>query len=116
MVSMELRDVSWMDWRCGLYAGCFGLALGCLLRMVVMDPWVGVHVAGAAMAWFMAKASMWSEENEALRGEIAELQKTVMVVKSTMHEMAMMNRELEAVNRGIGWRTMVRRQSSANSL
>lgn len=92
---MELWDVTVMDWARALFAVGFGAMMGGLLRLVVVEPWVGVHVTGAAMAWFMADASGRCDENEALRGEIVELEKQVVVLKSAMHEMAKMQSEME---------------------
>ena len=113
---MELRDVMWTDWRRALLAGMFGVVTGLLLRLVVTDPWVGVHVTAAVMAWFVADSSARSEENEALKQDRAELEKMVVALRSTMHEMSQANSELEAVNRKIGWRNSIARQGSANSL
>ena len=115
-VRMELRDVMRTDWRRALMAGMIGGCTSLVLRLVVTDPWVGVLVTAAVMAWFMLEALAQCEENEALKQDRAEMEKMVVALRSTMHEMSQANKEREAVNRKIRWRSSIARQGTANSL
>ena len=104
------------DWWRALLAGMIGGCTLLVLRLVVTDPWVGVLVTAAVMAWFMLEALAQCEENEALKQDRVEMEKMVVALRSTMHEMSQANKELEAVNRKIRWRSSIARQGTANSL
>ena len=111
---MELRDVtmSGIDWQRALFAMLLGGGLTGLLRLVTLNPWLGVFVTACTTMWFLAEASdMWAE-CEGKCHEVVELEKQVVVLKSAMQEMAVMNSELESVNRRLGSRNRSRSSSS----
>jgi hypothetical protein len=112
-ISMELQDVMMViDWQRALIAGLLGGGVTGLLRLVTLNPWLGVFVTACTTMWFLAEAwDMWNE-CESKKEDVAELEKQVVVLKSAMQEMALMNSELEVVNRRLGFRNRSRSSSS----
>ena len=110
---MELQDVMMViDWQRALIAGLLGGGVTGLLRLVTLNPWLGVFVTACTTMWFLAEAwDMWNE-CESKKEDVAELEKQVVVLKSAMQEMALMNSELEVVNRRLGFRNRSRSSSS----
>jgi hypothetical protein len=111
-ISMELQDVMVIDWQRALFAGLLGGGVTGLLRLVTLNPWLGVFVTACTTMWFLAEAcDMWNE-CESKKEEVAELEKQVVVLKSAMQEMALMDSELKVVNRRLGFRNRSKNSSS----
>ena len=112
---MELGEVMLVKETCMKMAGSvlIGAWLACALYLVVRNPWFAVLGCGTALgrAWFIC----WEAEHElrARLEDITELEKQVVALRAAMHEMSVMNNELETVNRKLAYRGRTR---SANSL
>ena len=105
-----------VDWQRALFAMLLGGGLTGLLRLVTLNPWLGVFVTACTTMWFLAEASdMWAE-CEGKCHEVVELEKQVVVLKSAMQEMAVMNSDQETRYRRHSLRESKAHFSSSNSL
>jgi hypothetical protein len=89
-----------------------GAWLACALYLVVRNPWFAVLGCGTVLGRVLLM--LWEAEHElrARLDDITELEKQVVAIRAAMHEMCVMNNELETVNRKLAFQ---RRSKSANS-
>lgn len=70
---------------------CFSISVGawlaCLLWLVVREPWAGVFGTGACMGWVLMGSLQLTEDKQALKQEIRELEKQVIVLRSRLSEL-----------------------------
>lgn len=117
---MELGDVMLMmdwSWHRVLFAALLGAGTTGCIRLITVNPWVGVFVTACTTMWYLGEASELEWENQARKAEVAELEKQVVALRSALHEMSLANSELEAVNHRMGgWRRSISRDCSTRSL
>ncbi len=89
-----------------------GAWLACALYLVVKNPWFAVLGCGTVLGRVLLM--LWEAEHElrARLEDITELEKQVVALRAAMHEMSVMNCDVETVNRKLAFR---RRAKSANS-
>jgi hypothetical protein len=98
---MELGEIDWMVpdfvWvtRIGV-AGVMAVALTGMLYLMVANPWANVFACSAGLAWLSLLYCDANSDAQARREEVVELEKQVVVLRSTLQEMAVMHESLES--------------------
>jgi hypothetical protein len=98
---MELGEIDWMmadfQWvtRIGLTCG-MAVTLTALLYLVTHNPWASVFACAAGMGWVLLDYCQVCAEERARCDEVVELEKQVVVLRSTLQEMAVMHETLES--------------------
>ena len=87
-------DFQWMT-RIGV-TWCVAAGLTGGLYLVTHNPWASVFACGAALGWVLLDHCQMCEEEQRRRAEVAELEKQVVSLRSTMQEMAVMHEEQES--------------------
>jgi hypothetical protein len=67
-----------------------------LLYLVTHNPWASVFACAAGMGWVLLDYCQMCAEERARCNEVVELEKQVVVLRSTLQEMAVMHEELES--------------------
>jgi hypothetical protein len=98
----------------------FGVSIGAwltgLLWMVLRSPLLAVFLTGVALGLCILENCWLSEVTRARADEIAELEKQVVVLRSTIHGMSLYNHGLEAEHRRAAFRGRLSRGLSVSSL
>jgi hypothetical protein len=98
---MELGEIDWMvtdfAWvtRIGV-AGVMAVTLTGMLYLVTHNPWASVFACAAGMGWVLLDYCQMYAEERARFNEVVELEKQVVVLRSTLQEMAVMHESLES--------------------
>ena len=98
----------------------FGVSIGAwltgLLWMVLRSPLLAVFLTGVALGLCILENCWLSEVTRARADEIVELEKQVVVLKSTIHGMSLYNHGLEVEHRRAAFRGRLSRGHSVSSL
>ena len=102
-MGMELGDVVWTMTDTGVTRACISLSFGAwlagMLYLVVQSPWVGVLACGCALGYALCEWWTATCDLQERQEEVAELEKQVVVLKSAMQEMAVLDSVCEARTR-----------------
>jgi hypothetical protein len=119
---MELGEIDWMVTvtRIGVTCGT-AVTLTGLLYLVTHNPWASVFACAAGMAWVLMDYCQMCAEERARCNEVVELEKQVVVLRSTLQEMAVMHESLESqvseeMYKRIGFRRRGAHSLSSSSL
>ena len=100
------------DWQARLsVACCAGVWITAALWMTTGNPWCSVFACAAAVGWLQFDNWATVGECHARQETIMELEKQVVALRTTMHDMAATSSE-----RVRGWRSMSNRDLSTRSL
>jgi hypothetical protein len=98
----------------------FGVSIGAwltgLLWMVLRSPLLAVFVTGVALGLYILENCWLSEVARARADGIVELEKQVVSLRSTIHEMSLRTRGLEVEHRRAAFRNRLTRGLSVSSL
>ncbi len=72
------------------------VALTGMLYLMVASPWASVFACAAGMVWLELDYCQICSEERARREEVVELEKQVVVLRSTLQEMAVMHDAMES--------------------
>jgi hypothetical protein len=72
------------------------VALTGMLYLMVANPWANVFACSAGLGWLSLLYCDANSDAQARREEVMELEKQVVVLRSTLQEMAVMHDTLES--------------------
>ena len=98
------------------FSACVAIWVTGLLWLVTRNALVGVFILGGCVGLYMIENWSLKAEVTELQGGMVELEKQVVVLRSTIHEMSLVNSELEVECRRALFRKGLSRGGSCNSL
>jgi hypothetical protein len=93
----------------------FGGWMSVSLWLIVGNPWVGVFAIGAVLGVYVLENGALQMGLGSARGDIGELEKQVVGLRTTIDRMARLNTELECERRRLGFKQGLPRSKSYSS-
>ena len=114
MMSETFRTCGWGT-RIG-FSACVGVWTTGLLWLVTRNALAAVFIMGAVLGLYMVENWGLKSEVREMEGSVVELEKQVVALRTSMHEMCRTNADLEAEGRRALSRRLIQSHSSSRSL